>query len=111
MGFDPDSYYVTHADKICPGWNSLILPLVERCRQEDVEILQIKEKLGGLRFYVGFGQDSLHKAIAEAEKKSYEICEVCGKEGKLRKYNSWLSTRCEEHNELQRRNEEGVPNW
>lgn len=79
------------------GWASLYKPLIERCRAERVQIAQIKEKFGGLRFYVYQGSDALHDVIRLAEEKSFTICEVCGTPGVLRKDGGCLRTRCDAH--------------
>jgi hypothetical protein len=81
-----------------PGWRSIIEPLMERCQKEGVSIFQIKEKFGGLRFYVGPASDDLHKAIHESEDKSFTICEQCGAPGQLRS-DGWIRTLCDEHAE------------
>ena len=77
------------------GWESLYAPLIERCQKEGVKILQIKEKFGGLRFYVDTGSTDLFRAIDAAEDASFKICEQCGAPGKLRS-GGWLKTRCDE---------------
>ena len=63
-----------------------------------VQIVQIKEKFGGLRFYTKC--DSLHERISEAEVESYATCQKCGKPGKARNFSGWISTVCEEHSVL-----------
>lgn len=78
------------------GWRAIVEPLLELCEASDVEVVQIKEKFGGLRFYVNAGDDAVHRAIAEAESKSFEVCEECGKPGK-RGGGYWISTLCDEH--------------
>ena len=79
-----------------PGWIDLYAPLIERCEKEGVTILQIKEKFGGLRFYVGAASDELHDAIEAACKRSYTVCERCGQPGRL--YNDgWMQTLCVGH--------------
>jgi hypothetical protein len=55
--------------------------------------VQVKEKYGGLRFYVNGGNVDTDKLISEAEALSYEICEVCGKKGKPNE-DGWISTLC-----------------
>jgi len=58
---------------------------------------QVKEKFGGLRFYVdNCVDDYLDGAIGFAEQMSFLICEICGSPGKCRG-RGWLMTRCEEH--------------
>lgn len=78
------------------GWESLYGPLMERCKAEGVEIFQIKEKYGELRFYTGPASEELLDAINEATRRSRRICEVCGEPGKL--YTSgWWRTLCPDH--------------
>jgi len=78
------------------GWKSLYAPLIERCKAEGVAVLQVKEKFGGLRFYVGGASDRLYEAIKEAESKSLTLCERCGEPGQLRK-GGWWKTLCDRH--------------
>lgn len=59
--------------------------------------VQVKEKFGGLRFYVHGATNEQHAAIRLAEALSYRTCEVCGKPGKPNKDGGWISTRCKEH--------------
>jgi hypothetical protein len=81
------------------GWH----PLVHRLMADlldlgwDGDITQIKEKMGGLRFYVGSRSNDMADLITAAEAKSYDICETCGAPGKLRDSNHWLATRCDAH--------------
>ena|SRR5574343_828261 len=79
------------------GWHSLVKPLIDYCLAHNIPIHQIKEKFGGLRFYTGAAPDELLDMISEAEKKSYTLCETCGKPGTLKKERGWLRTACEEH--------------
>ena len=62
------------------GWRGLVLQLVEDlfALGWDGSLHQIKEKWGGLRFYVGDATEEMHNRIHEAEKQSYTICERCG---------------------------------
>jgi len=83
------------------GWNSLIDPLIKLCEERGITILQIKEKFGGLRFYVsavpsqrvGAPADIL-EAIEKAEDASVTICEMCGEPGKVRG-GAWIKTLCD----------------
>jgi hypothetical protein len=72
------------ADLIALGW--------------DKKLHQVKEKFGGLRFYVGSATEAVHARIAQAEGESYRTCDECGKPGRLRG-GGWLRTRCDEHSE------------
>lgn len=78
------------------GW----VPLIDELIQElialgwDKDCQQIKEKFGGLRFYIGSGTDAIWDAIVRAEERSYEVCEDCGAPGTVRK-GGWWKTRCD----------------
>lgn len=85
------------------GWHKLIEPLISyineynknKSKEEQIQILQIKEKFGQLRFYTNFETEELHKMISDAENKSYDVCETCGAE----KYvgsttQGWITTIC-----------------
>ena len=89
--------YELFGREVGPGWLKFVLPLIKRCNDEGVEILQIKEKFGTLRFYVGGASDEIHDAIDEAERLSEITCERCGEPGTLRR-NSWLATLCDKCN-------------
>lgn len=85
------------------GWAAILEPVaayLEKLNaQEDsrVYICQIKEKFGGLRFYVNGGDDHLDKLIEEAENKSYTVCEVCGAAATMVKERGWYLTLCKDH--------------
>jgi len=59
-----------------------------------VTISQVKEKFGGLRFYVYGGNDYIRGMINFAENLSYKICEDCGNKGKLSQ-KGWWRTLCD----------------
>lgn len=67
-----------------------------------VVAVQVKEKYGGLRFYINGGDDHIYDLIRVAEKASYETCEECGDPGKLNQ-DGWWTTTCEPC--MQKRNE------
>jgi len=87
------------------GWGNLIRECHEKLVSFDpnYKIAQIKEKFGGLRYYFNASNPaytrSMHDRIISLEKKSYEVCEICGAVGKLRKTidSGWLKTLCDEH--------------
>ena len=58
------------------------------------EVVQVKEKFGGLRFYTNYTNDKIEKLITKYERKSFRICERCGKKGKLRADLPWIQTLC-----------------
>ena len=88
------------------GWFDLLWRLCERLEpvvatteenaKRPFQALQVKEKLGGLRFYVKFRNDAISALIEAAELESFHTCEVCGKPG-TRQGEGWITTRCDEH--------------
>lgn len=85
------------------GWFDIIKDLCERLDalnlSEEFEVNQVKEKFGGLRFYVSGVEESkseeVHSLIYEAEEKSFSVCENCGASGKTASKRDWLKTLCE----------------
>jgi hypothetical protein len=88
------------------------LPLVERLTQsiqlagfepERHWVIQVKEKLGTLRFYVDLKnmptaqRARIEALIAAAIAESSTLCEVCGERGQTRVQASQLKTLCDAH--------------
>lgn len=68
------------------GWDDLVEELFKKVLNifPDLEIYQIKEKFGGLRFYTNVPYD--HEAqsfIRKAEEHSFNVCEACGSENNV----------------------------
>jgi hypothetical protein len=63
------------------------------------EVIQVKEKFGGLRFYINEGTDEIHQRIGQAELESMKTCEITGKLGKIRTDIGWHRTLCDEEYE------------
>lgn len=61
---------------------------------DPVIALQVKEKFGGLRFYVGSAPEYVHNIISFAESLSYHICELCGSTKDIGMTQGWLKTVC-----------------
>jgi len=82
------------------GWLGVVRSLIEDLIELgwDKQICQVKEKFGGLRFYINSGSDEIYKKIFEAEIKSNGICEKCGEPGKSIS-GGWIVTLCESHAE------------
>ena len=83
------------------GWFDIIYVLCIKIQPlaakiKDFQVVQIKEKFGGLRFYVSHGNEEIHTLIQEAEELSFKTCEVCGEPGQLRG-GGWLKTLCGKH--------------
>lgn len=81
------------------GWYPLIQKLIEDLIQLgwDKHVTQVKEKFGGLRFYINEGSNEVHDRITKAEQESYTICEMCGAPGEIRRDLGWYRTLCEAH--------------
>jgi hypothetical protein len=60
---------------------------------EQVEATQVKQKFGGLRFYVSGGDDYIDGLISMAESLSYMICEQCGNLG-APNTQGWIKVLC-----------------
>lgn len=79
-----------------PGWAHLILPLIDKCEADRVEIFDIKEKFGGLRFLLDLpATHTMDHLITKAERLSLTTCEVCGEPSVMRHKGNWLMTRCD----------------
>lgn len=64
--------------------------------EELPEIMQVKEKFGGLRFYAGGAVGSDRSYINFAEALSMRTCEWCGAPGEARS-DGWTKVLCEKH--------------
>ena len=54
---------------------------------------QVKEKFGGLRFYMDFATKEMNSLINEAELEALRTCEMCGVPGEQRS-GGWIKTLC-----------------
>lgn len=63
-------------------------------RQDPPVVVQVKEKFGGLRFYVDSSTDIDDAIIEFAELLSYSICENCGSMKDVSQTKGWIKTRC-----------------
>jgi hypothetical protein len=66
---------------------------------------QVKEKFGGLRFYVQAATDKHYQYISFAESMSYRTCEECGAPGKTYT-DGWHTTLCDIHAAMAGKEEE-----
>jgi hypothetical protein len=102
-GWRPDRPPITSSDYFdCnEGWYPLIQKLIEDLIELgwDKQVTQVKEKFGGLRFYINSGSTEIYDRISEAERESYSICEDCGEPGELRKDLGWYFTLCDKHHQ------------
>jgi hypothetical protein len=89
---------------ISDGWFKIVYELVHDIRINDLKkgdwitkATQVKEKFGGLRFYVTGTSDKNWALIRAAEQKSYGVCEESGCEVEVGTWNNgWVRTMCRE---------------
>lgn len=101
---DPKEPYELFGVECGEGWKHLYQPITDFITEynkthEDspIKICQIKEKFGGLRYYVNNYVDGLREMIDKAEEESYHTCEICGKHiDKPIIKNHWIYAECEE---------------
>lgn len=86
------------------GWYDLIYEVCERIEQQAAidnvpvpEAVQVKQKLGGLRFYLRTATMPMLDIIEEAETQSESTCEICGDHGERFSYRGYIKTRCDKH--------------
>ncbi|MGW0455812.1 hypothetical protein [Gordonia sputi] len=83
-----------------PGWYRLIVDLDRElgATDPDYQLAQVKEKFGGLRYYVELEPDrprpGFDELIRAAERRSERTCEQCGSEGSLTRRGSCVRTLC-----------------
>ena len=84
------------------GWFQLIWDLCESIESqlaidlhEGFEVLQVKEKFGGLRFYTTSCSNEIYDLVDDAEEASYITCEVCGSPGESNQ-EGWIRTLCDD---------------
>lgn len=100
----PKSRFALDGMAVGDGWAAILDDMASEieqyCATNGIQIpgvLQLKDKLGTLRVYVGRVCHELHEIIARAETRSAETCDICGAVGSLRSEGGWLRTRCEKH--------------
>ena len=99
------------------GWKDLILEaslsieniIVNKFPKdliEEIYATQVKEKFGGLRFYMTYYDDDIDAIIKKAETKSTSTCEVCGNLASRKVNGGWIQTLCRTHGEKDEEPEE-----
>ncbi len=86
------------------GWEPIVRELSEKLEKlileapEDLRgsyyASQVKEKFGGLRFYMAGSTSEMESAIDEAEEACSKVCETCGAPGKIH-HDGWSRTNCD----------------
>ena len=100
----PGAAAIGRAITVGDGWFGLVDVLCEQLQGEtdqngapQIVAIQVKEKYGELRFYVGSASERQEAMIEFAEALSARVCEACGSPGSVRSSTGWYATRCDEH--------------
>ncbi len=89
--------------QIGEGWFDLVRQLDKdiAALAPDYIVDQVKEKFGGLRYYVSnlpvTESQEIYGLISVAEDKSNTICDVCGEPAETAAYDYFVTTRCKNH--------------
>jgi hypothetical protein len=105
-GHNPGQPFAGERSYVGRGWHGLVKELIEDLIKIgwDREVLQIKEKLGTLRFHIKDRRPEYLVRIEAAGEHSGETCELCGKAGGVRVSQSgWYYSRCDACWQLERR--------
>jgi hypothetical protein len=94
-GFTHDDGWFDILWRLCGDLEPLVAEL-ERATGCQFEILQVKEKFGGLRIHVNQANDAIRQRIEAAAQESFRTCEVCGQPGRLREAGR-IKTLCNLH--------------
>lgn len=103
-------------DSVGRGWQPMVHALLVLADKNGLEVSQVKEKFGALRFYWGAGEKGAEKdllmwfdgLVKGAEGLSHHMCEECGLPGKTANHGGgyWLKTLCPICSEKHRREQE-----
>ena len=99
-GLEHGDGWLTLVEELC----KLIQHHIDQQRQKNpdfaqVEVVQVKEKFGSLRFYTTECDEYITGLISMAESISGKTCEACGNPGTARKA-GWLRVRCDPCEEI-----------
>ena len=100
FGFECSDGWYWLIDRLCsslqfridnPPWNK-----DGKVEVPQVVATQVKEKFGGLRFYVESATPEQHAVISFTEALSYYTCELCGSTKDIGHTQGWITTMCKE---------------
>lgn len=98
-GGDPMKTCMAWGIAVGDGWHDLIRKLCEDIMAMDppdtFKSEQVKEKFGGLKFYVSGSRRDIDARIHAAELESYQTCERCGSKESVTSEGIWITTLCE----------------
>ncbi|NDB81869.1 MAG: hypothetical protein EB127_03850 [Alphaproteobacteria bacterium] len=96
-GIDTGDGWYQIIDELCAKIQEHVIKTKKRYPKFDIQATQVKEKMGGLRFYLNYSDDYIDNLVQEATKKSYKTCDLCGAPGYCASYRRWWMTLCKEH--------------
>lgn len=93
--------WISVVDKLCEAIQSYIDNVTrytegKTYKTPQVTCTQMKEKFGGLRFYVNGGDNHTDGMIYMAEHLCSLTCQKCGSEKNIGQTKGWIATLCEE---------------
>lgn len=92
-GFDCNDGWYWLIDNLCNTIQNYI-DQNQHLNISQVVATQVKEKFGGLRFYINGGDEHIDGIIWLAESLSYHICEKCGSTKDVSQTEGWVYTEC-----------------
>lgn len=94
-GFECGDGWYDLIDSLC-GTIQNYIDYNQHLNVPQIEVVQVKEKYGTLRFYTQGINEKIDGMIWFAESMSGRICEECGNPGKIRG-KGWVYTSCDTH--------------
>jgi hypothetical protein len=81
------------------GWLGILQRLFEVLIEMgwDKSFINVKEKFGGMSIFIDNLPENGFHFVVEAEKETFNVCEVCGENGNQHKIKGWVYTLCDEH--------------
>ena len=98
-------YYYPAPKNLPAGWIPIIEKLTKDLHELEtvININQVKEKFGGLRYYVSYPEDEKYdkeevdiaeELIRKAEEETLHTCQVCGSGDASAVGGGWITTLC-----------------
>ena len=90
-----------HNFSVSNGWLGILQRLFETLISMgwDKQFLNVKQKFGGMSIFLDNLPENGFHFVVEAEKESFNVCEVCGEPGTQHKIGGWVYCLCDEHRE------------
>lgn len=99
---DKEARYNLYKGRVWPGWWPILDKYIPQIKAIDPNAeIEVKEKLGTLRIWVGSLMDDhapFNKIELAAEEESCTVCEYCGAPAKRRTNRRWIVTLCDRCN-------------